>query len=533
MTMRTGTAAALAVAALAALPAGAGAKGFSYGVTSSEVTSSSALVWTRADKAGKVKLVVSADKKFGNKGDKKKTLSAKAAADNVVQVTVRGLKPGKRYAYRFTSGKKTSAVGHFKTAPKASQAKTLRFAYSGDTDAQRAAGASKPFYNNFEIYKQMAKEGNDFNVNFGDTIYSDTEVGATLQDGSFMPAQATALTVPAKWAKYKQNLKLKNLQAVRAATGMYNHWDDHEFINDFTPPEAGTQIYNAGVTAFRSYMPVTYSSQSGIYRSFKWGKNAEVFFLDERSFRSPKASANGVCNNPDTNAPDLAPTAPKRERDKFAIVTPSLAQPVSQACLDAINNPASTMLGSDQYARFTAAIKASTAKFKIVMNEVPIQQFYALPYDRWEGYSVERAKLLTFLQANVKNVVFLTTDTHANLYNDVRFSTFPEENNGGGPVDSGIDEMVTGPVATMTFTHEINSAAGRDNAGDLVTSAFFKPPPPEGVGMACAATDVFSYSEVKVTSSALTITPKDINGKLVHEKGSGAPPCGPFTIAAK
>ena len=528
--MRTGTAAALAVAALAALPAGAGAKGFSYGVTSSEVTSSSALIWSRSDKVGNVKLVVSPDKKFGNKGDKSKSLSAKKAADNVVQVTMRGLKAGHRYAYRFTQGKNKSVVGHFITAPKASQAKTLKFAFSGDTDAQKAVGQSKPFYNNFEVFKQMAKEGNNFNVNFGDTIYSDTEVGSTVEGGAFMPAQPTAVSVPQKWAKYKQNLKLKNLQAVRAATGMYNHWDDHEFINDFTPPENGTQIYNAGVTAFRSYMPVTYSAKKGIYRSFKWGKNAEVFFLDERSFRSPKASAGGVCNNPDTGAPDLAPTAPKRERDKFAIVTPSLAQPVAQACLDAINNPASTMIGAEQYARFTAAIKASTAKFKIVMNEVPIQQFYALPYDRWEGYSVERAKLLTFLKDNVKNVVFLTTDTHANLYNDARFSTFPEE---GGQVDSGINEMVTGPVATMTFTKEINGAAGRDNAGDLVTSAFFKPPPPEGVGMQCAATDVFSYSEVKVTSKALTITPKDLNGKLVHEKGTGAPPCGPFTIAAK
>jgi phosphodiesterase/alkaline phosphatase D-like protein len=531
--MRTGTAAALAVAALAALPAGADAKGFSYGVTSSEVTSSSALIWTRADKAGKVNLVVSPDSKFGNKGDKTKKLSAKKAADNVVQVTVRGLKAGHRYAYRFTSGKNKSAVGHFRTAPKASQAKTLRFAYSGDTDAQKAVGASNPFYNNFQVYKQMAKEGNDFNVNFGDTIYSDTEVGSTLSDGTFMPAQPTALTVPQKWAKYKQNLKLKNLQTVRAATGMYNHWDDHEFINDFTPPENGTQIYNAGVTAFRSYMPVTYSRQNGIYRSFKWGKNAEVFFLDERSFRSPKASANGVCNNPDTNAPDLAPTAPQRVRNTFSIVTPSLSKPVSQACLDAINNPTSTMLGAKQYARFTAAIKTSTAKFKIVMNEVPIQQFYALPYDRWEGYATERAKLLTFLKGNVKNVVFLTTDTHGNLYNDARFSTFPEENNGGGPVNSGINEMVTGPVATMTFAKEIDGAAGRQGAGDLVTSAFFKQPPPNGPGMACASTDVFSYSEVKVTSKAVTITPKDLNGKLVHEKGDNAPPCGPFTIAAK
>ena len=57
------------------------------------------------------------------------------------------------------------------------------------------------------------------------------------------------------------------------------------------------------------------------------------------------------------------------------------------------------------------------------MNEVPIQQFYALPYDRWEGYAAERTKLLTFLKENVKNAVFLTTDVHANMVNDARLQT--------------------------------------------------------------------------------------------------------------
>jgi hypothetical protein len=51
--------------------------------------------------------------------------------------------------------------------------------------------------------------------------------------------------------------------------------------------------------------------------------------------------------------------------------------------------------------------------------------------------------------------------------------------------------------------------------------------------MPCAATDVFSYTEVKVTSKAVTLTPKDLNGKPVTEKGSGNPRCGPFTIPAK
>ena len=28
------------------------------------------------------------------------------------------------------------------------------------------------------------------------------------------------------------------------------------------------------------------------------------------------------------------------------------------------------------------------------MNEMPIQQYYVLPYDRWEGYEAERQRVL-------------------------------------------------------------------------------------------------------------------------------------------
>ena len=145
-------------------------------------------------------------------------------------------------------------------------------------------------------------------------------------------------------------------------------------------------------------------------------------------------------------------------RDGFATLAPALKNPVSPACLAAINDPARTMLGAPQYAAFTKAIKASSATWKVIVNEVPIQQFYALPYDRWEGYAAERERLLRFLQANVKNAVFLTTDAHANLVNEVRYRTF------GVLESSGMWEVVTGPVATNTFAREIDGFLGTPGA---------------------------------------------------------------------
>ena len=92
------------------------------------------------------------------------------------------------------------------------------------------------------------------------------------------------------------------------------------------------------MTAFRDYAPVSYSSRDGLYRTFRWGKHLELFFLDERSFRSAKVRT--VCGN------DLAPAAPQPVRNAFAALVPGLANPVPQACLDALADPSRTMLGA-------------------------------------------------------------------------------------------------------------------------------------------------------------------------------------------
>ena len=464
---------------------------FAYGVAAAEVTPSSAVLWTRAPHGGAVELQL---------GGRWIRLEAGPATDLTAQVRVRGLRPAMRYTYRFVQGAATSRTGSFRTAP------------APDADATRAAGSSKPFFNQFEVYGQMAAERDDFAVDLGDTIYSDSEV----------PGSPVARTVPEKWAKYRQNLALPALQRLRAAMGVYNEWDDHEFVNDFSRAEFGDALYAAGMRAFLDYMPAT-STNLGLYRTFRWGRNLELFFLDERSFRSAKASAGGVCDNP-PGTPDIAPTAPAAVRSAFAALLPALNNPVPAACLATIADPNRTMLGAAQLARFEQDVAASTATFKVVINEVPLHQFYALPYDRWEGYAAERARVLQFLQTQ-KNVVILTTDTHADFFGEVRLQTLEP----GGPVGTGIDEMVTGPVATGTFAKEIEGVAG-PGSGAVVTALFLKPQPPRGVGFTCANTDVFSYVQVHVTSSALTITPKDGQGKLVQDAGLG--PCGPFTIPA-
>ena len=491
----------LVVAAVSGEAASPG--GFEYGVAAGEITSASAVLWTRAPRVGKVAVRVSPSSslKLGV------LYSVEARSTNDLTVTRKVfVKPGKRYWFWFEQGAVQSVVGTFTTAPRASAATDVRFAISGDADAT-ADSNGKPAFNSYGVYGRMASERNAFNINLGDTIYSDSAVGG-----------APAVTLAEKWEKYKLGLALPALRRLRASAGLYSHWDDHEFVNDFSKPEHGQAIYSAGVEAFRDYSPVAYYPGIGLYRKFRWGKQLELFFLDERSFRSGKTTQ--VCGG------DVAPTAPQAVRNAFSSLAPGLNNPVSPACLAAINDPARTMLGARQYAAFTKAIKASKATWKVIVNEVPIQQYYALPYDRWEGYSVERERLLRFLQAKVKNVVFLTTDTHGNLVNEVRFKTL-----GAQPEGSGIWEVVTGPVATNTFSREIDRFLGTPGAGTAIGALFFKPPPPNGMGMRCAALDTYSYSQVTVTASKLTVAMKDARGRPVREATGVA--CAPLVLTAR
>jgi phosphodiesterase/alkaline phosphatase D-like protein len=520
----------LAAALLAAVPAAAiGSKYFRSGRTAGEITDHSAIVWARTSRELDVRAQVATNSSFRHVVARPK-LEAREDTNRTVQTEIDGLKPDHTYSYRFCAVRKHTCSGkaQFETAPAPNDPKTIRFAYTGDETGVSRPGETEPFWGHFRTFKSITAEDNDFNIDFGDTIYSDPEVPGW--------GSRTALSVDEKWAMYRKKLHLRNMRRVRASTGMYNHWDDHEFRNDFSIPEDGQEIYDNGVAAFRDFMPVHYTKQTGLYRTVRWGKNLELFFLDERSFRSAKASANGVCDNPETpGQPDLAPTAPEDKRQLFSALIPSLDQPVSQQCKNAINDPQRTMLGKAQLQRFLDDVESSDAQWKVVMNETPIQQFYGLPYDRWEGYAYERVQLLKALEdANVDNLVFLTTDTHAAFANIVRLRTLdgdvaPSNAPAATPSDTPYNDFIIGPVATKPFWEEIDDTTGSPGSGELLSNVFFKPPPQGGVGMACAQGGQPSYAEVTVKSGSLSVAYKKANGSTVTDV-DGTTPCGPYVL---
>jgi alkaline phosphatase D len=491
----------LSLAAAATADSG-GVPAFTDGVASGDVTSTSAILWTRIDRDTNVKVEVWSNPQLkGKKAFQELVQHVSADRDFTVKVDATGLLPDTTYSYRFkhddVDGASFSEVGTFRTAPSPGSAADIRFTYTGDADGTRLPGGA-PAYNEFEVLDAARLEDGAFWVFDGDTIYADS---------SHRPS-GPAVTLAEYHATHRENRGYANLRALLAATSVYATMDDHEVVNDYDGTTVDPARYAAGRQAFLDYYPVREAgfphdpSCAGdpLYRKFQWGSEVEIFLLDERSCRSPDVIV--ACLG------DLAPTLPPALRGLFGL--PALPP----GCLPAIFAPARTLLGPVQKAQFKSDLAASTAKWKLVVSQEPIQQFHALPYDRWEGYGAERNEILAFIQTNgLEGVKFLTTDMHATLLNAVAIDVFTAP----APIAT---ELVTGPVATNTFEHEVLDVVGPEGLAAFNFLLTLD-------GADCRDLDTNSYGLVEAHADAgtVTLTSKDENGAAVINQVAPAIPC--------
>jgi phosphodiesterase/alkaline phosphatase D-like protein len=508
---------------------------FPYGVGASDVKPTSALLWTQTT-ASQVDLQLSTDPSFTS-GVQTKHVTVDPAHDGTVLVLRKNLTPGTRYYYLFRdpAADQSSRLGTFETAPSAGTDQDVTFAYSGDQDGTINEDTGLPAFNSFEVFGQVLAENPDFYLNIGDTIYSDSDF-----------LDHPAATLDEYRALYKQNLTYDSLRNLRAATPFYTIWDDHEVRNDFDRATVDPALFANGSQAFEEYNGMNPpSAGTGYYRHFRWGSEAEVFVLDERSFRSTEADRLDTdgdtvldCTNPITHGPDLAPGLAQSVRNIFGSQLPAsgLGAPVAQQCLDDLKMSGRTMLGSTQRKVFLRDLKASTATFKLIVNEDPMMQLYALPYDRWEGFQWERNLILKNIDNNdINNVVWLTTDHHANLAHTVDYNS---PNPGSHDTVQGMFDYAVGPVATFTFAEEINRAVG-PGTSNLVRKflLLFNENTCAQLGNP-AAPHNYTYGLVHIDSAThtISITPKDQNGDSVAGNGvvgtGGDPQCYSYEATA-
>jgi phosphodiesterase/alkaline phosphatase D-like protein len=487
----------------------AGAVSFPGGVASGDVTSSRAILWTRADTAENYKVEGWTNSSLSGPKAFKGKQKTDASKDFTLKIDVTGLTPNTQYWFRFQKDEDKSPVGTFKTAPASGQSVDVELAYTGDADGTLKPD-NTPAFNNFETLGALDAEDPDFWVFHGDTIYADS---------SFRPG-GPATTLAEYRDAHKLNQSYPALRNLLASTSTIATMDDHEVVNDYAGTTVDPARYAAGRKAFLEAYPIRETglphdpSCAGdpLYRNFKWGDEVELFVLDMRSCRSPSVAASPCLG-------DFGPTLPPaiRQMSPFnAFLTPN----PPPGCLAAVNNPSRTLLGPAQKAQLKSDLMNSTARHKMVLGQDPIQQFHVLPYDRWEGYGAERTEILSFIQNNgIDNVEFLTTDLHATLLqNQVSIDLFT------APTPIAM-ELVTGPIATNSYQAEVLGVAGF--LGLLAVQGII-----DFDGVDCRNLNQNSYALVNAnaTSGVATLASKTDTGAPVPNNQFTPPPTCTTTV---
>jgi phosphodiesterase/alkaline phosphatase D-like protein len=483
---------------------------FTSGVSSGDVTSDSAVLWTRINQDGIVKVEVSNSPNF-----KKTVFSQSVAAieenDFTVKVVAKDLQENHKYYYRWISDNVISEIGTFTTSTISSDRK-IHFAWSGDSDPSKNSTGHLIFKDwkvldaarlESPTQQLQSKTGLDFFIYLGDTIYSDFRGFGELPD---------AQTLDEYRQIYKDARNISALKNLLKSTSIYPIWDDHEVRNDWDGQTVDPKFYDIGNKSFYEYMPISQRTITPAeeencagppqFKVVKWGKNlVDLIFIDTRSCRS--ASVENICRG------DLAPTLPSEIRQRFP---PFILPPSPPAgCLEAINDIHRTMLGATQKEEFKKALINSDAKFKFIVSPDAIQQTYGNPYDEWEGYGAERSEILNFIRDNkINNVIFITTDKHLSLINEVFIDHFTDPR----PI---ANEIITGPIASLTDQRILKKSFPPSISTILIQARHDLL---DLVGADCRHIDKFSYGSVEVNpdEDSVKITVKDENGTIIHDQ---------------
>jgi phosphodiesterase/alkaline phosphatase D-like protein len=115
----------------------------------------------------------------------------------------------------------------------------------------------------------------DFFIHCGDHIYADHGDNAT--------------TSRQYRAKYARTGRPRGCARCTARPGMYLTWDDHEVLNNWNPETIAAGRLAAARQAFFEHRATRRNAAvpERLWRSFRWGRTAEVFVLDCRSERRP------------------------------------------------------------------------------------------------------------------------------------------------------------------------------------------------------------------------------------------------------
>ncbi|MCG7289529.1 MULTISPECIES: alkaline phosphatase [unclassified Corynebacterium] len=443
---------------------------FLHGVASGDPLPDRVVLWTRVTPSREalpgsglgedVKLEWQIDTSEDFTNPQTGTVTTSADSDHTVHVDPEGLEPATEYFYRFvvTSGEfegATSPVGRTLTAPKAdASVDNLNLAIAS------CANWESGFFAAYGDMAQRARAGEiDHVVFLGDYIYE-------YPTGEYAGKSGVARMHHPEWeittledyrqrhGRYRTDL---NLQAAHAACPWIVIWDDHETANNswFEGAENHTdgrvegewpERLGAAVQAYYEWLPVRAQSageEQLLYRSFKFGDLAQLTMMDLRTYRDAETTGANFANDDRTML----------GKQQFDWVAQQLQE--STARWDVLGN--SVMVSPMRFVTIPDNEKANIAAGYMKERATGI----AVNSDQWDGYAAERDRLLTMLDEQESNALFLTGDIHSEWANSIASPS------GFGEIGC---EMVTTSISAPNVDEILTTAFGTYHKEDNSTS---------------------------------------------------------------
>lgn len=279
------------------------------GEMAGEVTTSSVILQSRLTKAkldpsgdlpghtGVGRFELSTQKDFVN-GFSTEWQNAEPDNDFQIKSLVSNLKPGTRYYYRLQYGSdknsaKTGPVNTFQTLPAADQSAEVNFAvvtgmnYNG---FHNGIGKNRPAYQGpdkhlgYPALVSILKLEPDFFVGTGDNVYYDH------------PRENSAQTADAIRKKWHEQFAQQRYIDLFAQVPTYWEKDDHDFrYNDCDLTGNRPPSNELGFRMFREQVPIVDPNDKNpiTYRTYRMGKLLQVWFTENRDYRSPNRSPDG------------------------------------------------------------------------------------------------------------------------------------------------------------------------------------------------------------------------------------------------
>lgn len=336
-----------------------------HGPLTGAVTFDSAQVWLRTNERADVKIeyLIAADARASQLSD---VVTSQAESDFTVHVPLSKLAPATLYnVYVWVNGRKQAQGGRFKTFPGESYAAPFRLVVLTDF-AYAAALPVKTFEN-------AAAENPDLVFIGGDFDHRDPKL---LPDHRQMFRDLYADDPQSPVAEFTRYF----LHQFPLA----HQWDDHDYGGDNSDRTAVWR--ETALRVFGEYFPSYPLGKYGIYQSIHYGKDVELFVLDNRSQRDPNKM-------------------PDDSEEKSMLDGEHHADGQLQWLLDGLKN--------------------STATWKLIMSSVPLNATM-LKGDSWANFTHERDRILQFIRDNkIGGVMVIAGDLHGGALDNGRNAGVP------------------------------------------------------------------------------------------------------------